>query len=169
MRLRRIFYVLLLAAFAGQAVPSQAAPLTVGALGPVTLTGWASCTASTVGIDFEWNNPEFLLQTGYFPTVATALNGDCALLVEKWNQFGNRFPEVSVPCGLPAHYSIKPDKLTVSGNTYTVTNRFRDCNGVFSDQTTRLVIGATTIAFSQTYQHSDGYRFTAIGTLTRVW
>jgi hypothetical protein len=149
---------------------SQAATVTAGAIGPVTVTGWGSCASFTTGIDFELNSPEFLLQVGHFPPAGpAAANADCGQSFVQSNQFGNRFPAAETPCGLPYHYAMKPDTLSVSGNTYTVTNQFRQCNGVISNQTTKIVIAATTITFTQTFVHTDGYTFKATGTLSRLW
>lgn len=150
--------------------PSSAATMTVGALGPATLTGFGSCAASTVGIDFELNSPDFLLQLGFFPAAGpAAASPDCAFLVEYWNQFGNRFPPAGTPCELPYHYAMKPDSLSVSGNVYTVSNSFRQCNGVIHTQDIKLTIYPASVVFSLKYTWSSGHTFTTNGTLMRVW
>lgn len=170
MKPRLIALGLLMAATLFGTTPSSAATLTLGALGPATLTGFGSCTSSTVGIDFSLNTPDFLLQLGFFPAAGpAAANPDCAFLVEYWNQFGNRFPPASTPCGLPYEYAMKPDSLTVSGNVYTVANSFRQCTGVIHTQNIKLTVSAASVVFSLKYTWSSGHTFTTNGTLMRIW
>ncbi|MHB8512139.1 MAG: hypothetical protein ACYDCC_08140 [Actinomycetota bacterium] len=168
---RCVFVIMLLLPTFGGGSAHAAVPMSAGAMGTVNMTGWA-CPTMTLGVDFFYDGTNYLVQTGYFPPTdrTPKVNTDCAG-VALWNEFSNQSPAFATPCVGPFifQYEEKPDSMTVSGNTYTISNFYTFCNGAWDRLKTVLTINASTIQFSHTETRNDGTFIQATGTVKRVW
>lgn len=99
-----------------------------------------------IAITFAVNTPDFVMTQAFGPG-ANGLDLRCLAAPPLWeNQFSNLAPTVESGCPFLSS-PIRPDRLSVSGSTYTITNTYRHCDGSTQSQLTTLRILPTTIVY----------------------